>query len=44
MRADVSYPTALNVFDSIRYAILYRLADTDKKLKGEIEVNKAYFG
>jgi len=40
---DISYPTALNAFDSIRYAILYRLADTDKKLKGEIETDKAVF-
>jgi len=42
--ADVSYPTALNAFDCIRYAILYHLAETDKQLKGEIEADEAYFG
>jgi len=41
---SVSYPTALNVFDSIRYAILYSLAKTDDILKGEIEADEAYFG
>ena len=38
---SVSYTTALNAFDSIRYSILYSLAKTDDILKGEIE---AYFG
>ena len=42
--ADVSYPTALNAFDCIRYAILYHLAESDKKLKGKIEADEAYFG
>ena len=42
--ADVSYPTALNAFDCIRYSILYHLARTNKKLKGEIEADEAYFG
>ncbi len=42
--ADVSYPTALNAFDCIRYSILYHLAGTDKKLKGEIEADEVYFG
>ena len=42
--ADVSYPTALNAFGCIRYSILYHLAGTDKKLKGEIEADEAYFG
>ena len=41
---SVSYPTALNAFDCIRYAILYRLAETDHQLKGEIEADEAYFG
>ncbi len=41
--ADVSYPTALNAFDCIRYSILYHLAKTDKKLKGEIEADEAVF-
>jgi len=41
---SVSYPTALNAFDSIRYAILYSLAKTDDILKGEIEADEAYFG
>jgi transposase len=42
--ASISYPTALHVFDCIRYSILHRLADTDKQLKGEIEDDEAYFG
>ena len=42
--ASISYPTALHVFDCIRYSILHRLADTDKQLKGEIEADEAYFG
>jgi len=42
--ADVSYPTALNAFDCIRYSILYHLAESDKKLKGKIEADEAYFG
>jgi len=41
---DVSYPTALNAFDSVRYSILYNLAKTDNILKGEIEADEAYFG
>lgn len=41
---EVSYPTTLNAFDSIGYAILYSLAKTDDILKGEIEVDEAYFG
>jgi len=41
---SVSYPTALNAFDCIRYAILYHLAETDHQLKGEIEADEAYFG
>ncbi len=41
---DVSYPTALNAFDCIRYSILYHLAKSDKKLKGKIEADEAYFG
>jgi len=44
IEVDVSYPTALNAFDSIRYAILYNLAKTDDILKGEIEADEAYFG
>jgi len=40
----VSYPTALHAFDCMRYSILYHLAGTDKKLKGEIEADEAYFG
>ena len=43
-KVDVSYPTALNAFDCIRYAILYHLAESDKKLKGKIEADEAYFG
>jgi len=42
--ASISCPTALHVFDCIRYSILHRLADTDKQLKGEIEADEAYFG
>ncbi len=42
--ADVRYPTALNAFDCIRYSILYHLAESDKKLKGKIEADEAYFG
>jgi len=38
---SVSYPTALNAFDSIRYSILYSLAKTDDILKGEIEADEA---
>ena len=41
--ADVSYPTALNAFDSIRYSILYHLAKSDKKLKGKIEADEVLF-
>jgi len=40
---SVSYPTALNVFDSIRYAMLYSLAKTDDVLKGEIEDDEVVF-
>ncbi len=32
---------ALNAFDCIRYAILYHLAESDKKLKGKIEADEA---
>ena len=42
--ADVSYPTALNAFDCIKYSILYHLAESDKKLKGKIEADEAMFG
>ena len=42
--AGVSYPTALNCFDIIRFAILAELAKTDSVLKGEIEADEAYFG
>lgn len=42
--AGVSYPTAFNAFDCIRYSILYHLAESDKKLKGKIEADEAYFG
>jgi len=44
VESNVSYPTALNAFDCIRYAILYRLAETDHQIKGEIEADEAYFG
>ena len=40
---DVSYPTALNAFDCIRYSILYHFAESDKKLKGKIEADRYYF-
>ncbi len=42
--SGTSYPTALKVFDTIRYSILYNLSSTDKKLRGEIEADDAYFG
>ena len=42
--SGTSYPTALKVFDTIRYSILYNLSSTDKKLRGEIEADEAYFG
>ena len=41
---DVSYPTALHVFDTIRYSILKELAKIDRVLKGKIEADEAYFG
>lgn len=44
VKSNVSYPTALNAFDCIRYAILYHLAEADHQLKGEIEADEAYFG
>ncbi len=34
---------ALNAFDCIRYSILYHLAESDKKLKGEIEADEVLF-
>ena len=40
---SVSYPTALNAFDSIRYSILYNLAKTDDVLKGKIEADEVLF-
>jgi len=44
VEVDVSYPAALNAFDSVRYSILYNLTKTNNILKGEIEADEAYFG
>ncbi len=44
IEAGVSYPTALKAFGSIRRTIAEELAKKDRKLKGEIELDEAYFG
>lgn len=44
VEADISYPTALKTFDVIKGAITEELSKKDKKLKGEIEADEAYFG
>jgi len=41
---ELSYPSAHKAFDTIRHAIVHKLANTDKELKGEIEADEAYFG
>ena len=40
----VSYPTALNCFDTMRFSILEEQSKTDDVLKGQIEADEAYFG
>jgi len=44
IEAGVSYPTALKGFNAVRMAITEELAKKDRKLKGEIEADEAYFG
>jgi len=41
---DISYPTTLKGFDTIRRGILYNLSLSDDLLKGEIEADESYFG
>jgi len=41
---EISYNTCLKAYDTIRLAILEQLSKSDKKLKGEIEADEAYFG
>ena len=44
IETGTSYPTALLAFDCIRRSILYNLAKSDRKVRGEIEADEAYFG
>jgi len=41
---EVSYPTALHSFDTMRFSILKEQSKTDDVLKGQIEADEAYFG
>mgnify|MGYP003753463643 FL=1 len=41
---NVSYPTALYSFDTMRFSILDEQSKTDDVLKGQIEAVEAYFG
>jgi len=41
---DISYPTTLKGFDTLRRGILNNLSLSDILLKGEIEADESYFG
>jgi transposase len=43
-QTGVSYPTALNAFDTIRRSIVEHISHQDELLKGEIEADESYFG
>jgi len=43
-QSGLSYPTTLKSYDTIRHCITRVLSKKDKKLKGKIEADEAYFG
>jgi len=43
-QVNLSYPTTLKGFHTIRRGILYHVSQNDDLLKGEIEADKSYFG
>ncbi len=43
-QVNLSYPTTLKGFDTIRRGILYQVSQNDDLLKGEIEADESYFG
>ncbi len=43
MEANVSYPTALSAFDCMRYGILDSSYAMDRKIRGKLELDEAYF-